>query len=676
MSKLNHKYIRRIDPLLQNVILNGPEGQKESSFVDLKKNSPDTNVLKFILLSLFFSILGIFSFILFSSPASAAGESVSPGEGICYTHTLDNQGLIFYPGANLRFYSVGNIQALGRIWVDGVRLEHISAGFIDFGFGTTVQDYGNGTQLRYLNNHNVTINPAYWVQSWTETSQVTMCYMVPLDGPTDIIWEDTLYFPNFDNSYPSRVPGEYYHWDGVGIPPTSGTPPDADSDGIPDSTDNCVNTVNPNQEDWDIDGLGDHCDDYDSDGINDFIDNCRVDSNPDQLDSDSDGIGNVCDSTPYEPLFLGVEYGTNTFSSQLEDPSRVFFPFHLFNNTSTSSSVNNHLPGSTSLITDLLLSEYGSYISGKFLNNPISDSCFQKITLPNSLSGSVIKGGDASLEIELNYFKGYYDLYYQDFYSPTFSEIFVLFYDESYEGLRADTATTHCFLDDGNVDENCTLLNMNIDFNNQPIFVNDVRDKTIYLFSPTFCGYGPYVVDEEQGTTSGIEWEAMGVFSFEVASDYVDGQYIENTNTTVFDSFNSSLPAFDNLEFCEEVGAQFIDDPYDPAQGVTFGNILDFFQASSVVTGCNGSLEFFAFFSASMDALTVFLTDFLSIDDFFSKIFPNPNQEICLVKGDPSSCSFPRFLPESSEAYYASDILLIFVFIAIFAIPTVYLFRE
>jgi len=40
----------------------------------------------------------------------------------------------------------------------------------------------------------------------------------------------------------------------------AGPPVDSDGDGIPDSTDNCPNTPNPNQNDIDNDGIGNACD--------------------------------------------------------------------------------------------------------------------------------------------------------------------------------------------------------------------------------------------------------------------------------------------------------------------------------------------------------------------------------------------------------------------------------
>ncbi|MCK4660894.1 MAG: DUF2341 domain-containing protein, partial [Phycisphaerae bacterium] len=57
---------------------------------------------------------------------------------------------------------------------------------------------------------------------------------------------------------------------------------DMDGDGVPDFSDNCPATWNPNQEDGDGDDAGDACD------------NCPEHYNPDQADCDSDGTGDLC----------------------------------------------------------------------------------------------------------------------------------------------------------------------------------------------------------------------------------------------------------------------------------------------------------------------------------------------------------------------------------------------
>lgn len=91
---------------------------------------------------------------------------------------------------------------------------------------------------------------------------------------------------------------------------------DQDADGLVNAADNCATVPNALQEDADLDGHGDACDDdsdgdgtpdasdslpndpnewTDADGVNDAIDNCLALDNADQLDTDGDLIGDACD---------------------------------------------------------------------------------------------------------------------------------------------------------------------------------------------------------------------------------------------------------------------------------------------------------------------------------------------------------------------------------------------
>lgn len=102
--------------------------------------------------------------------------------------------------------------------------------------------------------------------------------------------------------------------------PKSANNGDKDKDGVCDHMDNCRFKYNPEQLDSDGDGIGDVCDndnddidadnltnqndpcpldaansDIDKDGVCDYLDNCPLIYNPDQSDYDADGLGDPCD---------------------------------------------------------------------------------------------------------------------------------------------------------------------------------------------------------------------------------------------------------------------------------------------------------------------------------------------------------------------------------------------
>ena len=71
---------------------------------------------------------------------------------------------------------------------------------------------------------------------------------------------------------------------------------DRDNDGVPNSSDNCIGTPNPNQSNADGDPFGDACDDDDdNDDVIDGSDNCPLSANAGQEDFDGDSAGDACD---------------------------------------------------------------------------------------------------------------------------------------------------------------------------------------------------------------------------------------------------------------------------------------------------------------------------------------------------------------------------------------------
>ena len=70
---------------------------------------------------------------------------------------------------------------------------------------------------------------------------------------------------------------------------------DFDNDWIEDSVDNCKYKYNPDQKDWDWDGVWDMCSDIDNDWKIWYYDNCPYISNKDQKDINNNNIWDACE---------------------------------------------------------------------------------------------------------------------------------------------------------------------------------------------------------------------------------------------------------------------------------------------------------------------------------------------------------------------------------------------
>jgi len=76
----------------------------------------------------------------------------------------------------------------------------------------------------------------------------------------------------------------------LGLGGLIGYQPDSDSDGIYDSSDNCVAVANYTQEDFNEDGVGDACSDSDGDGLSDALELNVYNTDPLASDTNQNGV--------------------------------------------------------------------------------------------------------------------------------------------------------------------------------------------------------------------------------------------------------------------------------------------------------------------------------------------------------------------------------------------------
>ena len=163
---------------------------------------------------------------------------------------------------------------------------------------------------------------------------------------------------------------------------------DNDADGVLDNSDNCIDVINPTQEDFDQDAFGDECDvDDDNDGISDELDFFDTEplewadfdfdgigSNADQ-DDDNDGIEDGIDSEqiPVSELLINKHLNKIEDCVLLDDTSKLLCYSNFFN-----FLVKQEDDNSNALELALSLSKIGSLDDCHFVSHEIGHAAFEE----------------------------------------------------------------------------------------------------------------------------------------------------------------------------------------------------------------------------------------------------------------------------------------------------------